>query len=110
MRDLVFKNLTSNDKRRRIITTSEVAENKGVRSVIRRHFLYGMKEFSGSPASLLPPHLYIRKERNTMGQRETFYCKIRGNICAVYNGKPYLVQFLHSLRINFSAIPLGSHA
>ncbi len=39
MRDLLFKNLTSDDRKRKILASSEIVEKEGVRSIIRRHFI-----------------------------------------------------------------------
>jgi hypothetical protein len=40
MRELVFKNLTSGDKRRKDLYISETIERNGVRTVTQRHSIY----------------------------------------------------------------------
>lgn len=105
MRDLIFKNLTSNDKRRRRIASSEIVNKEGVRSIIQRHFVYIVKEIQDSQIQKPLPYLYVLKERNSREQREKFFCKIKGSIYAVSNGRLFLILFIHSLKINLTAAP-----
>jgi len=103
MRDLLFKNLTSQDKKRRIIVSSETVDKQGVRSIIRRHFVYIVKEIKDNQMHKPSPYLYILKERNTRGQREKFFCRIKSSMCAVNRGKLFLILFMHSLKITLIA-------
>ena len=106
MRDLLFKNLTSDDRRRKIIASSEIMEKQGVRSIIRRHFICMVKEVEEGRHIEKPlPHLYILKEHNTKEQKERFFCKIKGSVCAVNKGKLFLIIFMHSLKIDLVNIP-----
>ncbi len=105
MRDLVFKNLTSDDKRRRVIISSEIADKQGVRSVIHRHFICLIKELKDSTPERPMPYLYVLKEHNNKEQREKFFCKIKGSICAVNKGRLFLILFMHSLKICLIALP-----
>ena len=105
MRDLLFKNLTSGDHRRKIIASSEISDKQGVRSIIRRHFICMVKEIKDQNIEKPLPHLYVLKEHNTKEQRERFFCKIKGSICAVNKDKLYLIIFMHTLKINLVATP-----
>ena len=115
MRDLLFKNLTSDDKKRKILTSSEIMDKQGVRSIIRRHFICIAREINPALArkggvkdknTQRPlPYLYVLKERNTIEQREKFFCRIKGSIYAVSNGRLFLIAFMHSLKIKLVAIP-----
>lgn len=107
MRDLLFKNLTSNDKKRRIIASSEISNNQGVRSIIRRHFVCLIKEIKDNRLPKPLRHLYVLKEHNSREQKEKFFCKIKGSVYAVNNDKLYLILFMHSLKIDLVAM---SHA
>ncbi|OGX44694.1 MAG: hypothetical protein A3G38_02505 [Omnitrophica WOR_2 bacterium RIFCSPLOWO2_12_FULL_51_8] len=108
MRDLLFKNLTSSDKKRRIIATSEISDKEGVRSVIRRHFVCLIKEIKGAAGGKPQPYLYVLKERNAREQKERFFCRLKGSVYAISNDRLFLITFLHSLKINLSAIPHSS--
>lgn len=107
MRDLVFKNLTSESKRRRVISSSEVANKEGVRSVIHRHFICVIKEISHKEMQRPVSYLHVLKEHNNKECRERFFCKIKGSVYAVNKDKLYLILFMHSLSISLTAVPQG---
>jgi len=101
MRDLLFKNLTSEDKKRRIISSSEISDKEGVHSVIHRHFACVLEEVKDVSAVQKPaPYLYVLKENNTKDCRQKFFCRIKGSIFAVSEGRIYLIIYMHSLKIN----------
>jgi hypothetical protein len=107
VRDLLFKNFTSDDKRRKIITSSEVVDREGVRSVINRHFVCLVKEIPDAKAERPQPYVHVIKEHNSREQKEKFFCKIKGNVCAVSNGRLFLILFVHSLKISLIATQHG---
>lgn len=118
MRDLLFKNLTSNDKRRRILVSSEIMDSEGVRRIIHRHFVCIVKEIN--PASKANtdnkdgqepnplPHLYMLKKHDNKERKEKFFCRIKGSIYAVGKGRLFLVLFMHSLNITLMPVPQDS--
>lgn len=103
MRDLLFKNLTSSERGRKIITSSEVADKEGVHSVVRRHFTYMVKQVQSKDVPKPEPYLFVLKEKNTKEKREHFFCKIKGSLIAENQGKPLLVLFSHTLNVELSA-------
>ncbi len=107
MRDLVFKNLTSNDRKRRVVVCSEVMDKGGVRSIVRRHFVCIVREVKDAQAEKPAPYLHIVREKNSLEQREQFFCRLKGSIIAVSNERLFLITFVHSLKICLSAIPQG---
>ncbi len=108
MRDLLFKNLTSSDRKKRIISSSEIVDRQGMRSIIHRHFACIVKEIQGNALEKPLPYLYVLKEHNAKEQKEKFFCRIKGSIYAVANGKLFLILFMHSLKINLNAMPQDS--
>ena len=108
MRDLLFKNLTSREKKRKILSSSEIVDKEGIRSVIRRHFVCLVKEVKEKPAGKPLPYLYVLKQRNTKAQKERFFCRIKGSMYAINNKKLYLLLFMHSLKITLTSIPKDS--
>ncbi len=108
MRDLVFKNLTSDLKKRKIISCSETFDKEGLRSTIRRHFICAIKEIKDKELKRPLPSLYVLKETNTKEHREKFLCKIKGSVYVVHEGKLYIIFFMHSLRIDVTSIPEDS--
>lgn len=109
MRDILFRNMTSEDKKRKAISSCEVSDQEGVHSIIRRHFICLVKEVSpeilgkDKPA----PYVYVVKKRDTPGRKENFFCKIKGSIYAVDGERLFLVFFMHSLYIQLAALPLN---
>ncbi len=77
MRDILYKNLTSGNKRRKIISTSEISDSEGVRSTIRRHFACVVKEIKDANIALPAPSLYVLKEQNHSQLRERFTCRLK---------------------------------
>jgi hypothetical protein len=104
MRDLLFKNLTSQDKKRRIIASSEIVDKEGVRSIVRRHFVCIAREINDKELEKPEPYLYVLKQRNTKEHKERFFCRMKGSLFAVSDGKLFLIIFMHSLKINLEAI------
>ena len=102
MRDLVFKNLTSLDGRRKKIASCEIVDKEGVHSVIRRHFVCTVQEIADADARRPDPYLRLLKEKNTQEQREKFFCKIKSNMLAVNQHKIYLIRFMHTLKITLT--------
>ena len=105
MRDLLFKNLTSSDRRRKILASSEITDKEGVRSTIHRHFVCIVKEIENKQLKKPEPYLYVLKVRNKINQMEKFFCRIKGSLYAVNKGQLYLILFMHSLKINISPVP-----
>lgn len=115
MRDLLFKNLTSNDRKRRILSSSEIVDKEGVRNIICRHFVCIVKELS--PTSIakgqakhdeMPkplPYLYMLKKHDNKEKKEKFFCRIKGSLYAVNQGRLFLILFMHSLKITLMPVP-----
>jgi len=105
MRDLLFKNLTSFDKTKRRIASSEIVDKQGVRSIIHRHFICLIKEVKDLSLERPLPYLNILKVRNNKEQMEKFFCRLKNSIYAIYDDKVYLILFMHSLKVTLSAVP-----
>ena len=108
MRDLLFKNLTSDDSKRKILTSSEIMDKQGVRSIIHRHFICIVKEIKDKQITKPLPYLYVLKEHNNREQKEKFFCRIKGSIYAINNGRLFLILFMHSLKISLTPVPQDS--
>jgi len=108
MRDLLFKNLTSSDKKRRIVACSEISDKQGIHSVVHRHFVYIVREVKDANTHRPESSLQIIRDRNTLEHREKFFCRLKGSILAVKNNKVFLIVFAHSLKICLTAIPQDS--
>lgn len=107
MRDLVFRNLTSEDRRRRVIASSEITDKDGLRSIVHRHFACIIKEDKGGNAQegKAASYLYVLKEHDSRSRREKFFCRMKSSIYTVYAGRRYLIFFMHSLKISLMPVP-----
>jgi len=103
MRDLLFKNLTSNDRRRKIIVSSEVSDKDGVHSVIRRHFSCQVRQITDPDIKTPSPYIFVLKKRDAKERLEHFFCKIKNSLLAVSGDKLYLISFIHTLNIALTA-------
>jgi hypothetical protein len=103
MRDLLYKNLTSEDRRRKIISSSEIVDKQGVRSVVHRHFSCIIKEADGSNLTAFAPSLHVLKQRDTKLHEEHFFCKMKACLLIANSGKLYNIYFIHTLNIHLSA-------
>lgn len=105
MRDLLYKNLTSSDGKKRILASSEIVDREGVRSIIRRQFVCMVKEIEDNKMKEKPlPYLYVLKERNSLEQKERFYCRIKGSVYVVSGGRLFLILYTHSLKIDLATL------
>jgi hypothetical protein len=103
MRNLLYKNLTSPDRGRKIVTSSEITDKDGVHSVVRRYFACIVRQVESANVDKPAPSLYVLKVKNAKEKREHFFCKIKGNILAVNKGKLLLILFVHTLSVELTA-------
>jgi hypothetical protein len=104
MRDLLFKNLTSNNNHRKVLSTAETVDKDGIHTVVHRHFVYFVREVEKTQEPLGKPFLSVIKERNTKLKYERFYCRMKGALLVKSNEKFYKIDFMHSLRISLNSI------
>ena len=114
MRELTFKNLTSQNKKRKDLYISETIDRDGVRTITRRHSVYIIANHTKikNPKRLTqyktkPPedstkrHVFIFKKRDTKLKRDTFVCDVVGKFYAVVKSEIYSIAFKHSFEIDF---------
>ena len=100
MRDLVFKNITSDDKRKRILQAQEVISDNGMLTKIRRGFVYLIKPVKQAKGKVEQPEVCIIKSIDTKLKIEKLFLKIKGGLYAVNKGQLYFLSFCHSLRVD----------
>jgi len=108
MRDLLYKNLTSSDRSRKVVTSCEIADKQGIHSVVSRHFAYMVKEVGSTSVAKIKPYLYVLKERDSRKNRERFFCKIKGSMFAINSGKLYMIYYLHTLNIRLETSKINT--
>jgi hypothetical protein len=104
MRDLVFKNLTSQDRKRKVLCSCEISDKDGVHSVIQRHFICIVREVKDNKKEKPLPELYVVKEHNSLQQKEKFSCKLKGSVYAVSENRIFLILYMHTLNITVTPL------
>ncbi len=103
MRDIVLKNLTSVNKKRRIMSSSEVINQNGVETRINRNFIYRVSEKDRLENDNVPvPKIYIYKNCDTKNHKSKFSYKVKGSIYLINEEKVYLVNYIHSFRLDLT--------
>ena len=108
MRELLYKNLTSAQKGRKIIAISEEAEKNGFLTRTSRRFIYMVKDPVNLRSSLSTPRFYILKIHDSKKKKERFIFKAKGNFYVVNNGQVRLVYFCHSFKIDLFQLPTAN--
>ena len=111
MRDLVFKNLTSQDKRKRVLWASETINEDGILTKIHKYLIFIVKETKKEDVRpTAQPEIYVIKERNNREKIERFQIKMRGNVYCLSQDKYFFITFCHTLKIDLSPAPQGAHS
>ncbi len=118
MRELLFKNMTSNDHKKRDISIQEIVEKDGILAKTTRRCLYFIKEKTPvkSPMDLQKisdikdldeeqkRHFCVLKQRDSDLGVDKLMCKVAGTFYAVVNNYLYCVVFFHTFKISFLAM------
>lgn len=117
MREVVYKNLTSIQSRKKDILLKEVFERDGVTAKTERRSFYFIKDVrhldsdselqkwvavQENKSEPVKRHFHILKEHNDSLGIDKFVCKILGIFYAVVDRDIYTIAFLHSFKINFA--------
>jgi hypothetical protein len=120
MRELLFKNITSGNKKRKDLYVSETFDRDGVTTMTQRHSTYIIgacnkfnnleqvlewKKTVGSNAG--KRHVFIIKKRDTKLNKDMFICDVIGKFYAVTGCDIYSVVFKHSFEVDFSYTHTG---
>jgi len=104
MRDLVYKNITSNDRTRRIIASLEDYSRQGLHTTVVRHFICIVRRIKDAANYANEnPQIYVFKYLNNKSQEEKFFCRVRGSVCITQGGNLFLINFCHSVKIKVEA-------
>lgn len=113
MRELVFKNLTSEDKKRKDLFIKETIDKGGMRTVTQRHSTYmisnrrtfascsELEEWQKNMSSCGRRHVFVFKKRSTKEKKDSFICDVVGKFYAVVKNDAYSIAFKHSFEIDF---------
>jgi hypothetical protein len=106
MRDMVFKNLTSVDKKKRVLWASETINEDGILTKIHKYLIYIIKEVDKNEAvETEKPQIHIMKCRDNIEKTEKFQIKMKGGIYCFAKEKCFFVNFCHTLKIDLCKAP-----
>jgi hypothetical protein len=116
MREVIFKNLTSTNSRKKDIVLKEVFERDGVKAKTERRCFYFIRRIDKldpdgsldkwvasqtggkSPSSR---RFHILKEHSDETLEDKVICRIEGEFFAVVNTTVYTIGFLHYFKVTF---------
>lgn len=119
MREILFKNLTAEDYKKRDTLITEVVEGDGVIAKIERrckYFVTNMKRFDKTISieeisNACPPdkkadkrdYFILRKKDDDSGD-DILICKVLGTLFAVVDSYLFSVVYLHTVKIRLSTL------
>ncbi|MFH0876628.1 MAG: hypothetical protein V1863_00205 [Candidatus Omnitrophota bacterium] len=110
MRDMIFKNLTSADKKKRVLWASETINEDGILTRIHKYLIYIIKEVEKNDVHKLDrPEVFVIKNRNNNNKTEKFQIKMKGGLFCTAQGKFFFINFCHTLKIDLCKAPEETH-
>lgn len=124
MREVIFKNLTSFEHRKKDIFLKEVFEKDGVVARTERRCFYFIKDIKelakeedlkkwldakNMSEHITDRHFHILKQHNDAVGADKLICKIAGTFYAVGNKRIYTIAFLHSFKISLAKEDIANH-
>lgn len=103
-REILFKNLSSLDRKRRVFSSSITNEGKDFVSTTQRKYVYLIKAVDNH-SDELATHVFVRNEKDTSKHVHKFNCLIKGGFYASNTESLYLIRYAHSLQITLKANP-----
>ncbi len=123
MREIVYKNLTNIDSRKRDLCMREVVEKDGVTTKIEKRCIYFVREIicikDASDLECLKGlketsdawkrrHFHVLRKRNSDTGEDRLTCKVAGTLYAIIGRYVFCVAFVQSLKIDFSILATGN--
>ena len=117
MREVVYRNLTSLNSRKKDIFLQEVFERDGVTAKTERRCLYFVKDIihldapsdlqkwltkQSESGTINKRQFYILKQHSDSPGEDKLLCKILGNFYAIVGNSIYIMAFLQSFKVRFS--------
>ena len=116
MREVLFKNLTSLNSRKKDIFLKEVFVKEGMVAKTERRSFYFIKDIKhletdeelrqwitgqGELNIMNRRQFHVMKEHNDAHLEDKIICKILGTFYAVINRSVYTIGFMHSFKVRF---------
>ncbi len=125
MREIVYKNLTGSNKKKRDLCIKEVITRDDFMATIERRCLYFVREkvYIDDPANLdklkvlkhtndvwKKKHFHILRNHDSRTGEDKMICKVAGTFYAICGHYVFCIAFVHSFKIDFEAVTDGKKA
>ncbi len=122
MREILYKNLTNLDSKKRDLYIREVVERDGITARIEKRCIYFVREIIciKDPSDLeclkslketneawKKRHFHVLRNHNSNTGEDKLTCKVAGTLYAIIGQYVFCVAFIHSLKIDLSALATG---
>ncbi len=122
MREMLYKNLTDLDNRKRDFCIREVVEKDGITARIEKRSIYFVREIicinDSSGVECLKDmretndawkkrHFHVLRKRNSDTGEDKLICKAASTLYVVIGRYAFCVAFVHSLKIDLSVLATG---
>lgn len=99
MKNVIYskKQLTAN--RGRAISIRERVAEPECDTAIRKSFVYLVYKASAVPEKMPKPTVRVIKVVDTDSRKETFFLRIKGEVCCKQGRFIYMVRYLHALEV-----------
>lgn len=103
MRDLLFKNLITSDKRKHILAQHEASRDQGIYRESSRRLIYSLEEIKFFPRVLNQPEYFVYNiSDHKKGQVHIIY-RVKGQVVLEVKDKLFLFKFRHSYQVNLAS-------
>ncbi len=99
MKHVIFRNRTSQEHHRKMISIDEFAQDKDAKTHVRKSFLYQVNVVENGDFEEKSPEMFIQKRIDTKKQFEEFCFRTKGSFCISNGAQVVRVEFSHALKI-----------
>jgi len=105
MKEIAFKNMTSVQKRRKIISLVERTEKDDCLIISHKTLVYIVSPQTEKVRSLSRPEYFVSKTYDSKAKEEKFSLRVKGTSYVVQGNSLLKVDFCHSLKIDIHPKP-----
>lgn len=100
MKQVIYKNRTSQKYHRKVVSINEFNQDQHVRTHVQKGFLYHIVPVADQDMTDHLPEIHIQKRIDTKNQTEEFCFRVKGSFVTMTGLNIVRVEFSHKLRIN----------
>ena len=121
MREVLYKNLTNTENRKRDLCIREIVAKDGVIATIERRCIYFVREkvyvkdpnnlealkvFKEADDAWKKKHFHILRKHDTDTGEDKLICKVAGTLYAIVGHYVFRIAFVHSFKIDLEVSPV----